>query len=184
MVTPLMHFRQCVAPVHLPLPFCLCLSVPLFLCPSAGVDGLLDLDVASRGSFDEPPRIRIRMTTTSGAAVSAPLKLVVRWGKRSVADGGFRAERTGRQMEQIVSIPASAAAAAAAGGAGVGAAAAGAAAGSVVPVSAAAAAAIELEFVCAEATAAAGAAAETAASSAVAEGAAPAVASAAASRAP
>ena len=51
-----------------------------------GAAGMLELAVAPRGAFDEPPRIT--------ASSNVPLSLVVRWGRRSVADGGYRPDRS------------------------------------------------------------------------------------------
>lgn len=130
-------------------------------CYRAGVDGLLDLEVASRGSFDEPPRIRVRSTSSSSAA-PGPVKLVVRWGKRSVADGGFRAERTGRRMEHVVTIPA-AVAAGGPGGSGVSGGAGTAAAAVSAAAAASAAGAVELDILCTESSAGAAAAPSSAA---------------------
>jgi len=82
-----------------------------------GVHGSLDVEVASRGSFDEPPRIKVRS--------NVPVRLVLRWGRRSVADGGFRPERSGVLMEEVLHVgpplgaaPASPGAAAGAGASG------------------------------------------------------------------
>jgi len=54
-----------------------------------GEAGSLDIAVASRGSFDEPPRVSI----TLGGGLAA-LTLLVRWGRRSTAEGGFRPDRS------------------------------------------------------------------------------------------
>ena len=51
-----------------------------------GEAGVLDIAVASRGAFDEPPRIVVK--------ANRALALVVRWGRRCTAEGGFRPDRS------------------------------------------------------------------------------------------
>ena len=46
----------------------------------------IDVAAASRGAFDEAPRITVR--------TAVPLDIDMRWGRRSTADGGFRPDRS------------------------------------------------------------------------------------------
>jgi hypothetical protein len=51
-----------------------------------GQRGDVDVACAGRGAFDEPPRVTLRATSD--------VRLVLRWGRRSTADGGYRPDRS------------------------------------------------------------------------------------------
>ena len=69
-----------------------------------GSRGVVDIACAGRGAFDEPPRVTVRTTAT--------LRLVLRWGHSSTADGGFRPDRASagelREATHVLELPAGA----------------------------------------------------------------------------